>query len=93
MTLQSCVAGMKKNNKHNKAFGRTLRVIRKERGYTQETLAFEAGLDRTFISLLELGERSPTLDTIMALCGALNISLSQLASAVDTEIQNSGLIP
>jgi transcriptional regulator with XRE-family HTH domain len=71
---------------HNKAFGKILRSLRKDRGYTQETLAFESGLDRTYVSLLELGSRSPTLDTIMTLCSALNVSLSQLAQEVEAEI-------
>lgn len=71
---------------HNKAFGKTLRTLRKAHGYTQETLAFESGLDRTYVSLLELGSRSPTLDTMMTLCGALNVSLSQLAQKVEAEI-------
>lgn len=61
------------------AFGKVLRELRVQRGQTQETLAFESSLDRTYISLLELGKRSPTLDTILALCGALDISLSLLA--------------
>lgn len=73
---------------HNKAFGKILRALRRDRGYTQETLAFESGLDRTYVSLLELGSRSPTLDTIMTLCGALDVSLTQLASEVEAEIRN-----
>lgn len=72
---------------HNKAFGKILRSLRKDREYTQETLAFESGLDRTYVSLLELGSRSPTLDTIMTLCGALNVTLSQFMQAVETEMQ------
>lgn len=72
--------------KHNKAFGKALRAIRKERGHTQETLAFESGLDRTYISLLELGSSSPTLDVIMALCGALGVSLTQLATRVEANL-------
>lgn len=72
--------------KHNRAFGKALRDIRKEHGYTQETLAFECDLDRTYISLLELGSSSPTLDTIMALCGALGVSLTMLATRVETKM-------
>lgn len=70
---------------HNKAFGMALREIRKQQGFTQETLAFESGLDRTYISLLELGTSSPTLDTIVALCKALGVSLTQLASQVEAK--------
>ena len=79
----SIEASMKK---HNRAFGKASRDIRKEQGYTQETLAFECGLDRTYISLLELGSSSPTLDTIMALCGALGVSLTQLATRVEAKM-------
>jgi len=79
----SIEAGMRK---HNKAFGKALRAFRKEQGYTQETLAFECGLDRTYISLLELGTNSPTLDTIMALCGALDVSLTQIATRVEAKM-------
>lgn len=75
---------------HNKAFGKALRALRTTRGHTQETLAFEAGLDRTYVSLLELGSRSPTLDTIMLLCGALNVSLPELAAMVEAEIEPRG---
>ena len=73
---------------HNKAFGKILRSLRRDRGYTQETLAFESGLDRTYVSLLELGLRSPTLDTIMTLCSALKVPLSQLALKVEADIED-----
>ncbi|WAT32290.1 helix-turn-helix domain-containing protein [Pseudomonas sp. GXZC] len=64
---------------HNQAFGKALREFRKNRCLTQETLAFEAGLDRTYISVLELGRRSPTIDTLISLCEVLGISLVELA--------------
>lgn len=70
-------------NSHNKAFGQAIRELRKGKNQSQESLAFDAGFDRTYISLLELGQKSPTLDTIMALCGALDIGLAQLASRVE----------
>jgi transcriptional regulator with XRE-family HTH domain len=74
---------------HNKAFGKALRTVRKMRGFTQETLAFECELDRTYISMLELGTNSPTLDTIMVLCRALDISLPEFATHVEAEMENS----
>ena len=72
-----------KQKSHNKAFGIVLREIRTERCQTQEALAFDSGLDRTYISLLELGGRSPTLDTIMALCLALDVSLTTVSSRIE----------
>ncbi len=78
---------MDPNSHHNKAFGRTLRILRKSKGLTQETLAFEAELDRTYVSLLELGLRSPTLDTMMALCRALSTPVPTLATLIDAELR------
>lgn len=73
---------------HNMAFGKAIRELRTRKNLSQESLAFEAGFDRTYISLLELGKKSPTLDTIMALCSALDIGLAQLASRVEIIFMN-----
>lgn len=73
---------------HNAVFGQTLRRFRKQRNMTQEVLALKCGLDRTYISLLELGSNSPTLDTMMLLCSALNLSSpSQFLIAVKVDPQ------
>ena len=61
---------------NNQAFGVVLREIRTDRKISQDTLAFDANLNRTYISTLELGRRSPSLDTMMALCEALHVPLS-----------------
>jgi transcriptional regulator with XRE-family HTH domain len=72
--------------RYSRAFGKALRGYRKATKNTQDGLAGEAGLDRTYISLLELGQRSPTLDTMFALCDALNISLVELATAIEAAL-------
>jgi transcriptional regulator with XRE-family HTH domain len=74
---------------HNKIFGTVLKDFRKNAEKSQEALAFESGLDRTYISLLELGRRSPTLDTMLALCQALNISFVTLASSLQEKTDNN----
>jgi transcriptional regulator with XRE-family HTH domain len=56
----------------NKVFGAELRRVRKAVNITQEELAFRAGLDRTYISLLERGLKSPTLTTLFRLCQELD---------------------
>lgn len=68
---------------HNKAFGQVIRDLRMGKKHSQEELAFISGYDRTYISRLELGNQSPTLDTIMVLCQSLDIDFIQLASRVD----------
>jgi len=67
------------------AFGQVLRHLRTKAGLSQESLALEAGLDRTFISLLERGLRQPTLTTLFTLAHTLNIKPSKLIAAVETE--------
>lgn len=70
------------------AFGKTLRSQRKICGLTQETLGFEAGLRRTYISSLELGEKQPTLTTIFKLATALNIPASDLIKQVESVLNS-----
>ncbi len=50
-----------------KIFGEVLKELRIEAGISQENLAYECELDRTFISMLERGLRMPTLATLFQL--------------------------
>ncbi|NNM65033.1 MAG: helix-turn-helix transcriptional regulator [Burkholderiales bacterium] len=77
---------MRNKNNNNESFGAALRALRKTAGKSQETLAWDAGLDRTYISMLELGQRSPTLDTMLALCAALGVSFLELATEIDRRL-------
>ena len=65
-------------------FGKVVREIRKERGYSQEKLAMEAGLDRTYIGGLERGERNVSLINIEKLSLALKIPISNLFNRVSS---------
>ena len=58
----------------NRAFGKVLRTRRKNLKLTQEQLAFEADLQRVYISLLELGRQQPSLVTVFKLAEGLNCS-------------------
>jgi transcriptional regulator with XRE-family HTH domain len=69
------------------AFGETIRELRKSMRFSQEELAFESGLDRSFISLLECGHQQPSLVTILQLAKALHISASQLIASVEENMQ------
>jgi transcriptional regulator with XRE-family HTH domain len=61
-------------------FGKILQEERKAKKISQEKLANLTGLDRSFISLIENGKRSPTFSTILKICSALEISPSELFS-------------
>ena len=60
------------------SFGTVLRQLRSDAGWTQEQLAFEAGIDRTFVGLLEGGRRQPSLSVVFALAAALGASPEHL---------------
>lgn len=68
------------------AFGKVLRQLRQDAGLTQEQLGFEADLRRTYISSLELGEKQPSLTTILKLAAALGSSAADLIGDIESEI-------
>ncbi|MBN9134952.1 helix-turn-helix transcriptional regulator [Phyllobacterium sp.] len=53
--------------------GRNVRRIREEMGLSQEQLAFETELHRTYISGVERGVRNPTVLVIDRLAKALGV--------------------
>ena len=55
-----------------------MRVKRAERGWTQEFLAFETGLHRTFITHCESGMRNISLDNIEKIARAFNVPIADL---------------
>jgi len=65
------------------AFGVVLQNIRKIAGLSQEQLALESGLDRSFISLLERGRRQPTLKTILQLLDTMNVRITDFAQQLE----------
>ena len=64
-------------------FGKVLRRLRLAAGLTQEELGFKAGLQRKYISLLELGTQQPTLTSIFKLSSALNIKPGRMLDLMD----------
>ncbi len=66
--------------------GQVLRQVREDSGISQEHLAADCGLDRTYISLIERGQRNPTLKTVFALCEALEIAPSKLIRKIERKL-------
>lgn len=59
-------------------FGARLREIRKQKGLSQEALALNCELDRTYIGGVERGERNISLVNIYKIAAALDISPREL---------------
>ena len=71
------------------AFGTVLRARRLEANLTQEQLAFEAEIQRVYVSKLELGRAQPTLAMLLTLARALDCTASELVAAVEQCILNA----
>lgn len=65
------------------AFGNVIKQLRTDKGLSQEKLAFESSLDRSYISQIECGHRHPTLLTIFQLAKALQISPARIIESVE----------
>jgi transcriptional regulator with XRE-family HTH domain len=61
--------------------GINLRRLREERGLSQEQLAFDSGLHRTYISGVERGLRNPTILVIEQLSKTLNVTPGMLVDS------------
>ena len=71
------------DNQHlAKVFGKILKEERLKNNLTQEKLAFNCGLERTYISFLERGLRQPTLTTIFTIAEQLNLKPEELIRKV-----------
>jgi len=65
------------NNKRNevylKAFGEHLRLVRKQKKFSQEDLALEADITFSQIGRIERGIINPTISTILVIAQALDV--------------------
>ena len=57
---------------------RNLIKIRKEKGLTQEKLAYESGMSKGYLSEIEAGKKSPTVRILEKLAETLEVSPSRL---------------
>jgi transcriptional regulator with XRE-family HTH domain len=64
-------------------FGSVVRRRREKAGMSQEALADRAGLHRTYISLMERGLRTPSIEVVRQLAGALDTTMASLLGEVE----------
>lgn len=79
---------MGKSTDLDAAFGVALRKLRQGKKLTQEQLGFEAGLRRTFISSLELGEKQASIATIQKLAAVFDLSMAKFIQLVEKQLKN-----
>ncbi|MEG3124876.1 helix-turn-helix domain-containing protein [Sphingomonas sp. GB1N7] len=77
------VAGHQDENGLLKRLGDAVRVARKARGLSQESLADAAGIDRSHLGKIERGERNVTLLNVLKIAAALEGSAADLLRAAE----------
>ena len=63
-------------------FGDRIRKRRLKLGLSQEALALESGINRTYIGSLEAGERNPSLENVARLATALGVDAADLVKGL-----------
>ena len=71
--------------KIEKRFGRTLRRLREEKGFTQEDFAHHVEIDRSYYGQIERGEVAITIAKLEALASGLGMKLSEIFGRVEKD--------
>jgi len=71
------------------ALGKVIRHVRKARQMTQEALAFESGVNRTYLSQIERGLQNPTVETLFKLTRALKVPAADVIQAVERDVDSN----
>lgn len=70
-------------------FAGRLRELRESVGLTQSQLAEKARMTREGVAQLETGRRKPAWETVLALCGALNVSCESFTQPPKEQLARS----
>jgi len=74
-----------KPSKRDCALASVLRRLREQRGQSQEQLGYRAGLTAGALARIELAQSAPAWATVLDIAQALELSLVDLATAVEDE--------
>jgi transcriptional regulator with XRE-family HTH domain len=64
-----------------------LRESRQQKGFSQEQLASAAGLDRSFISLVERGIQSPNIVVLLKIAEVLSIPAADIIARTESAMR------
>ena len=66
-------------------FGERIKYFRQKRGFTQDKFSELADISSSYLNNIESGKYSPTVDVIVSLLNALQISFTELFSDLEYE--------
>ncbi len=73
--------------------GRNIRRIRVEQGLSQERLAYDSGVDRSYLGGMERGAENPTVDVLDRIAATLRVPLCDFFEESTTSSGVRGLAP
>ena len=68
--------------------GNRIRVLRKQKRFSREELAFQASLHSSYLGKVERGEKNIRLESLVRITKALEISLEEFFSVIDPAISS-----
>jgi transcriptional regulator with XRE-family HTH domain len=71
------------------ALGKAIKIRRIEADLSQEQLAEQCGIDRTYMSNIERGKRQPSIKTLRAIAKALSTKASDLLLDAEAREQSA----
>jgi XRE family transcriptional regulator, regulator of sulfur utilization len=72
-----------------RAFSMTVRALRSKKGIAQETLAYEADVDRGYMGALERCQSTPTLDIVFRLLPHLGVDFVEFATEFQANLKRA----
>jgi len=75
------------------AVGRAIKRLRNNRGIAQETFAYKAGVNRTYMTDIELGRRAVGIVIMQKIAKALDITLTELMVEVELQMEAAQGVP
>lgn len=71
----------------NRAVGKTIRTLRKERGLSQDVLSGFAGIARTHLTMIENGTKQANFETLWRIARAFDMRPSELVRRIEEETE------
>jgi transcriptional regulator with XRE-family HTH domain len=81
---------MNKRTEIRTDLGKAIRELREARGLTLDALAEKAGMHTTYLSRIERAHSSPTWEKMSSLGEALDMPVSEIAKAAETQARKRG---
>ena len=70
------------------AIGKRIAILRKKRDITQEQLAEKTDLSNVYISHIENSRSIPSLETLMKVCSALDVTPDEILLGTKQDMEN-----